>query len=114
MDWFVCDRDLRHERFKMKWTLFKSQFWNANDYYYVDGFTLRKKCPSSELFWSAFFRIQTEYGEIRSISPYSVRMRENGDQNDSEYGHFSRNVNCEQFFLVKEALLLSYIKLWKR
>ena len=24
----------------------------------------------------AFFRIRTEYGEIRSISPYSVRMRE--------------------------------------
>ena len=23
------------------------------------------------------FRIRTEYGEIRSISPYSVRMREN-------------------------------------
>ena len=35
-----------------------------------------KKCPYSELFWSAFSRIQTEYGEIRSISPYSVRMRE--------------------------------------
>ena len=28
-----------------------------------------------ELFWSAFFRIRTEYGEIR----------ENADQNNSEY-----------------------------
>ena len=29
---------------------------------------------------------------IRSYSgPYSVRMRENTDQNDSEYGHFSRS-----------------------
>ena len=29
---------------------------------------------------------------IRSYSgPYSVRMRENKDQNDSEYGHFSRS-----------------------
>ena len=46
-----------------------------------------KKCPYSELFWSAFFRIRTEYGEIR-ISPYSVRMRENADQNNSEHGHF--------------------------
>ena len=35
---------------------------------------LRKKCPYSELFWSAFFRLRNEYGEIRSISPYSVRM----------------------------------------
>ena len=25
------------------------------------------------------------------IFPYSVRMRENADQNDSEYGHFSRS-----------------------
>ena len=55
-------------------------------------FTLYKKCPYSELFWSAFSCIPTEYGEIRSISPYSVRMRENVDQNNSEYGHFSRSL----------------------
>ena len=34
---------------------------------------LCEKCAYSELFWSAFFRIWTEYGKIR-ISPYSVRM----------------------------------------
>ena len=34
--------------------------------------SLHKKCPCSELFWSAFSRIQIEYGEIRSISPHSV------------------------------------------
>ena len=28
-----------------------------------------------------------------SISPYSVRKRENTDQNNSEYGHFLRSVN---------------------
>ena len=50
--------------------------------------TLRKKCPYSELFWSAFSYIRTEYGEIRSISSYSVRIRENADQNNSKYGHF--------------------------
>ena len=49
---------------------------------------LRKKCPYSELFWSAFSRIRTEYEGILCISPYSVRMRENEDQNNSEYGHF--------------------------
>ena len=37
-------------------------------------FGLREKCPNSELFWSAFSRIRTEYGEMRSFSPYSVRM----------------------------------------
>ena len=53
---------------------------------------LREKCPCLELFWSVFSRIQTEYGEIRNISPYSVQMRENTDQNNSEYGHFLRSV----------------------
>ena len=47
--------------------------------------SLRKKCPDSELFWSVFSRIRTEYGKIRSTSPYSVRMRENADQSNSEY-----------------------------
>ena len=54
---------------------------------------LRKKCPYSELFWSVFSRIRTEYGEIRSISLYSVQIRENADQNNSDYGHFSRSVS---------------------
>ena len=31
-------------------------------------------------FWSVFFCIRTEYGEIRSISPYSARMWENTEQ----------------------------------
>ena len=58
--------------------------------------TLRKKCPDSELFWSAripkFSRIRTEYGEILRISPYSVIMRKNEDQNNSEYRHFLRSL----------------------
>ena len=49
---------------------------------------LRKKFLYSELFWSAFSRIWTEYGEIL---PYSVRIRENANLNNSKYGHFSRN-----------------------
>ena len=36
---------------------------------------VRKKCPCSELFWSGFSRIWIEYGEVQSISPYSVRLR---------------------------------------
>ena len=43
--------------------------------------SLREKCPYLELLWSAFFRIRAIYG-------LSVRMRENADENDSEYGHF--------------------------
>ena len=39
-----------------------------------ETFSLLKNCPYSELFWSAFSRTRTEYGEVRCISPYSVRM----------------------------------------
>ena len=42
-------------------------------------YTLRNKCQYSELFWSAFSHSRTEYGGIRSISLYSVRMQENAD-----------------------------------
>ena len=52
--------------------------------------TLCEKCPYSEFFWSVFSRIRTEYGEKRSIS---VQMRENTNQKNSEYGHFSRSGN---------------------
>ena len=56
---------------------------------------LREKCPYSESFWFAFFLIRIEHGEILRVSPYSVRMRENTDQNNSEYGHFSRRGSQE-------------------
>ena len=38
-----------------------------------------------------FSRIRTEYGEILRIFPYSVRMQENKDEKNSEYGYFSRS-----------------------
>ena len=53
--------------------------------------TLREKCPYSEIFWSVFSRIRTEYREIPSISPYSVQMWENTDQKNSEFTHFPRS-----------------------
>ena len=54
-------------------------------------FALRENCLYSELFWSAFSCIRTEYRDIRSISPYSAQMRENADQNNSGYRHFLRS-----------------------
>ena len=68
-------------------------------YLFLIHLALRKKCPYSELFWSAFSRIRTEYGEIKSISPYSVWTRENADQNNFEYGHFSRSVAISNIYL---------------
>ena len=35
-----------------------------------------------------FSRIRTEYGEVLRISMYSVRMRENAGQKNSEYRYF--------------------------
>ena len=38
-------------------------------------------------------RIWSQYPEILRFSLYSVRMRENADQNNSEHGHFLRSVS---------------------
>ena len=54
-------------------------------------------------------RIWTEYGEIRSIYQYSVQIWENDDQNNSEYGHFSRSVDL----FVDTILLMTYLKIIK-
>ena len=82
---------------------------------------LLEKCPYSQLFWSAFSRIWTEYGEIFRISLYSVQMWENVDQHNSEYGHFlgsdpliyflsHEEVSTGQFNLFqKSPLKISYI-----
>ena len=41
-----------------------SQFWFTESEPKLTN-SLRKKCPYSELFWSVFSHIRTEYGEIR-------------------------------------------------
>ena len=56
-----------------------------------------KKCRYLELFWPVFSCIPTKSGEMLCISPYSGRMQENTDQNNSEYGHFSRSVRVQCF-----------------
>ena len=53
---------------------------------------LHEKCPYSELFWSAFSRIWTEYREI---------LRKNADQNNSEYEHFLRSVDWLVLYVCK-------------
>ena len=50
-----------------------------------------KRVRIRKIFWSVSSSIWIEYGEMRSISPYSVRMLENMDQKNFEYGHFSRS-----------------------
>ena len=63
-------------------------FWRA--YHCVKCFCIRSYSGRY------FPRSWTEYGEILHISPYSVRMRNNTDQNNSEYGHFL----CSVFLIV--------------
>ena len=53
---------------------------------------LYEKCLYSEFFWSVSSRIRTEYEAMLRISPYSVWMRENLDQENSEYRQFLRSV----------------------
>ena len=60
----------------------------------LDCTTLRNKCSHLELFWS--------------ISPYSVRVRENADHNSAEYGHFSRSVTgfSNELWSQKKSIIL--------
>ena len=53
-----------------------------------------KKCPYSGFFWSVFYCIRV----TRSISPYSFQMRENKDQKNPEYGHFSGIAHLSKCF----------------
>ena len=47
------------------------------------------------VFWVFLFgisRIRTKYGDLLCKSSYSVRIRENTDQKNYDYGHFLRSV----------------------
>ena len=77
----------------------------------LNKLSLLEKCPYLEIFWSVFSRIQTGNGDIRSISPYSVRMRENVDQKNSEYEHFSRSLRFKM--LMEKVCGNKAVKPWK-
>ena len=49
-------------------------------YLLFDSLSLREKCPNGSFFWSVFFCIRTEYGDLQSKSQYSVRIQENTKQ----------------------------------
>ena len=67
--------------------------------------SLREKFPYSELFWSTVSNIQTEYREVWSISLYSIQMRENTDQSNSEYGHFYAVILSLSFIILHFEIL---------
>ena len=57
----------------------------------LKNYALREQFPYSELFWSVFSRIRIECGNILRISPYSVRIREKTNQNNSTQGDILRS-----------------------
>ena len=63
-----------------------------------------KSVPNTEFFWYVFSRIRTGYKNLRSESPYSVRMEEKTDQKNSVFGHFLHSIAlshlCESFYLA--------------
>ena len=73
---------------------------------------LCKKCSYSRFFRSAFSRIRIEWGEIQSLSPYSVQVRENTNQINSErqslFSFYTLNKKCSfplsisSFFLCSD------------
>ena len=67
-----------------------NEFWLMFPFYIP--FHCVKSVRIRELFWSAFFNILTEYEKTLRMSSHSVRMRENADQNNFEYEHFSCSV----------------------
>ena len=67
--------------------------WEKNNFF--DRFSKNEKWP-----WLRIYLVKS-YGVLKvfifrvilvRIFPYSVRMRENTDQSNSKYGHFSRSV----------------------
>ena len=102
-------------------SFFKEQATNCFSRYFtmnalfcmrIKAVPMHKKCPCLELFSSIFFRIRTEYEDLLCKSPYSVRMRENTDQKNFEYGHFNalRIPIFQWWFNLKMFLFFSYLK----
>ena len=75
------------EKNENKWRLSQQQIRYCR-FIQIYQHSLPEKCLYLELLWSVFSRIWTEYEETRSISRYSVQIRENADHNNSEYRHF--------------------------
>ena len=96
MDWFLYDNGLRQERvnlIKLQQAQLQSLSQDPRKYLRC---SLPEQCSYSEFFWSAFSHIRTKYREIRNISPHSLQIQENTDQNNSDYGHIHVvvGVNC--------------------
>ena len=105
--WYPCSGDFcifEASAIKMNSCTSGANSFDHTQMHLPASYTLRGKYPYSELFWSVSSHIQTEYGEIWGTSPYSLQMRENTDQNNSEFGHFLRSDSSSHdlrsFFMI--------------
>ena len=74
--------------------------------------TLRKKCPYSKLFWSAFSPHFPAFGLNAERYRLSLRIQsecgKNADQNNSEYELFLRSVSLQLFKKLSSIILLGW------
>ena len=61
-----------------------------------------EKCPYLVFFWSVFSGISTKSRDALCISPHSLQMRESMDQENTEYGHFSRGLSSGFFCSINK------------
>ena len=61
----------------------------------------------SEIFWSIFSRVQTEYGKYSESLRIQSECRKNTDQNSSEYGHILRSErqNKNSLLIISTSIL---------
>ena len=92
-----CDKNLYQSLF----CVFDKKHWKLNivgftavPFHCTISFPLRKKYPYLELFWSAFSRIRTEYGEILECGKMRTRITPNTDTFHAVFGILSKHF-CE-------------------
>ena len=66
-------------------------------------------------FCFVFSCIWTEYGDLRSKSPYSVRIQENTTRKNSVFGHFSHSARfsiCQDFVCTSNLNILEFHRVY--
>ena len=110
---FSCINSLKQNGF----TQFKDLTANATSFLWVvrSGLCYVKSVRIQSFsgpYFSAFGLNTERYG-VRSIFPHSVKMRENTDQKNSEYGHFSCSASSRytiQRLTIQRCTILAWIK----
>ena len=62
-------------------------WWFTGYILWISTFALREKCPNTEFFMVHIFLYLNWIGDLRSRSPYSVRMQENTDLKKTVFWH---------------------------